>query len=534
MTNVSRLTLSCLLVLLVLSGGALCSTPAAISPADALFAQAQFGLARKAYAGDEVNAPNDPAPRVGLIRTLLRMDHWDDALIEAKAFAAKFPQNADTHGLLSLALIRAGWQEPYADEAKQSLALDTNDYWGLVASGRAADWDGRTEDARTAFRKASEVHPEWPDAWGDILVLDDNGNLTKEILGVAQTYLKLNPHGHPHDEIAEDTREMLVHVPEFQAAFRTDPPYQHAGVLDADAARGSAQTPSLTVEFLGDYAVFPVTINSIPFRLLFDTGGGSDILLNWNAAKRLHLPVIAHSYVRGVSGKEKSDTLKAQTMTLAGLTYKSIKIETAGALEDTGDGILGGDILQNSVVTLDFEKRTATLAQGSAAQAPQILPGDGSISLPFHFYHGDLYLPLSLNGVPVWALVDTGAIITTLSLRLAQQQLKDVPKEDVWRGSYSGRHGIGSTDQKMEYVASRDESQITLSQTPPVSIPTQTLGTSDADRQVSPSSGCDFEVSLWLGMSSLTYAHRLTFDYPRRLLTFEYKIPDDTLKPKKK
>ena len=45
------------------------------------------------------------------------------------------PDNADAHGLLALALIRAGWQEPYADEAKKSLALDPQNYWGLLAFG---------------------------------------------------------------------------------------------------------------------------------------------------------------------------------------------------------------------------------------------------------------------------------------------------------------------------------------------------------------------------------------------------------------
>lgn len=522
----NRLGLSAVFVVLAFSlRPALGQTPPA---GDQLFASGQFEAARKAYA---VSA--DPAAQIGLIRSLLRLDRWDEALRAAQGFAAKNPGSADGHGLLALALIRAGWQPPYAAEAKQSLALDPNDYWGLVASGRIADWDSHVEDARSFFRRASALHPELPDAWGDLFLVDDDWGHVKEQLAVAQAYVKLNPLGHPHDENAEDARELLAHAADYQAAFEADPPYQHSP--QESAAGTEATKPSqMTVEFIGDYVLFPVTINGNPFRLLFDTGGGDDILLEWNAAKRLHLPVIAHSYVRGVSGKEKSDTLKAQTMTLTGLTYKSIKIETAGALEDAGDGILGGDILRDSVVTLDFEQRTATFAQGATAQAPATLPGDGSVSLPFHFYHGDLYVQLTVNSVPVWALVDTGAYDTTLSLRFAKQQLKSVPKDDVRSGTYHGKRGVGNTDNKMEYIASRAESQITLSQVPPVSVPTPTLGTSDADREVSPSAGCDFEVSLWLGMSSFTYARRVTFDYPRRLMTFEYENPEATPTPKSK
>ena len=137
------------------------------------------------------------------------------------------PQNsADAHGLLALCLIRAGWQPPYADEAKQSLALDPNNYWGLVASGRIADWDGHVEDARTLFRKASALHPEWPDAWGDLFLIDDDRGHVKEQIAVAQAYVKLNPQGHPHDENAEDAREIIAHASDFQAAFESDPPYQ--------------------------------------------------------------------------------------------------------------------------------------------------------------------------------------------------------------------------------------------------------------------------------------------------------------------
>jgi len=511
-----------------------CQTP------NQLFASGQFEPARQAYAAEVKAAPADAAAQIGLVRSLLRLDHWDEAVPAAQSFAAKFPANADAHGLLALALIRAGWQPPYAEEAKRSLALNPQDYWGLVASGRAADWDARPDEARADFRKAAAAHPELPDAWAALFLVDDDRGHIKEQLEDAHSYVKLNPQGHPHTEIAEDARELLAHAQSFQAAFEADPPYQLSELAQTNKAESKpSEPPGLKIDFIGDYALFPVTINETPFRLLFDTGGGDDILLRWKAARRLHLPVIAHSYVRGVSGKEPSDTLKAQTMTLSGSTYKSIKIETAGALEDAGDGILGGDILRHSVVTLDFEQRSLTMVQTPDAQAPAPLPGDKSVTLPFHFYHGDLYVQLALNSTPVWTLVDTGAYDSYLSLRLARQALKTLPKEEVHSGTYHGKRGVGNTDNVMEYIGSRAESQIMLSETPPVYIPMATIGTSDLDREISADAGCDFEVSLWLGMSSFTYAHRLTFDYPHKQLIFEYTDPDTlpkatTAKTKKK
>lgn len=517
--------------LFVSFAGYACSA-ALCQPADKFFAAGEFEEARQAYAAEARAVPIDTDAQVGLVRTLLRLDRWDEAVPAAQAFTAKYPVNADAHGLLSLALIRAGWQPPYAEEAKKSLALDPQNYWGLVASGRTADWNGSTDEARSDFRKAAAAHPELPDAWAALFLMDDDPGHIKEQLGAAQSYIKLNPQGHPHTEIAEDARDLLSHASNFQAAFESDPPYQLSQQLQEDkfgdkARPGPSEPPRLKIDFIGDYALFPVTIDGVSFRLLFDTGGGDDIVLSWKAARRLHLPVIAHSYVRGVSGKEPSDTLKAQTMTLSGSTYKSIKIETADALADTGDGILGGDILRHSVVTLDIEQRTLTLLQTPNAQAPAPLPGDKSVNLPFHFYHGDLYVQLAVNTLPVWALIDTGAEQSTLSLRLAQQQLRTLPKDEVHSGTYGGRHGVGNTAQAMEYIASRAESQITVSEIPPAGISMETIGASDLDREVSPSPDCDFEIGLWLGMSSFTYARRLTFDYPRRLLTFEYVAPED-------
>ena len=63
---------------------ALAQTPPA---GDQLFAQGQFESARKAYA-----ASADPAASVGLIRSLLRLDRWDEAVTAAQGFTAKSPK----------------------------------------------------------------------------------------------------------------------------------------------------------------------------------------------------------------------------------------------------------------------------------------------------------------------------------------------------------------------------------------------------------------------------------------------------------
>lgn len=507
----------------------LCVTQAKSAPApsagDSFFAAGQLEPARRAYLAAKNAVPEDLASHLGLIRTLQRQDDWTEALSEAQATALKFPASADAHGLLALALIRAGWSGEYVKEAAQSLALDANNYWGLLATGRAAEWEGNFKAAHCCFWHASEIRPEWPEGWGQLLVLEDETLTPRETTQLAALYLKLDPQGHPHTEIVENARDMTENGVAYQSVFTDSKTFQRVA---KPAATGTeiGKEESLAVDFLGDCAIFPVTINGLPFRLLFDTGGGDDILLYWNSAKRLHLPTQAHTHIRGVGGTEKSDVLKAERMEMAGTSYRSIKIVTATSVIDKTDGILGGNILNDSVVTLDFEKRIALLTNGANAQAPLALAGDKSVTLPFHYYHGCLYIQVAINGRPVWTLLDTGASRSTLSLRLAREQLKGLPKDDIQSGTYEGKRGVGNSDSKMQYIVSHYESQIWLSTNPPVYIPIDTAGTSDLDRQISPSAQADFEIGLWMGMSSFTYARRITFDYPRRSLTFEYKDPD--------
>ncbi len=211
---------SCLLALCLLTGP-LFAAPVSLTPADGLFAQGLFESARQTYANAVLTTPDDATPRIGLIRTLLRLDRWADALTEAQAAAKKFPANADAHGLLALALIRAGWQSPYAEEAKQSLTLDPNDYWGLVASGRGAEWEGHLDDARKMFRQASTLHPELPDAWLSLIQTLDEARDTKEILAVSGIYVKLHPQGHPHQEAVEDAQDFLDNAEANRNSFET-------------------------------------------------------------------------------------------------------------------------------------------------------------------------------------------------------------------------------------------------------------------------------------------------------------------------
>ena len=484
---------------------------------DTLFIAGQFEPARQAFIDAAKASPEDIAPHLSLIRTLLRQDNWPDAVSEAQATTAKFPSSADAHGLLSLALIRAGWLEGYAGEAARSLALDPKDYWGLVATGRAQEWDGKILLARAPFRQAAAAHPEWPEAWMGLTETLSTKLEPMEKAGAVAAYLKLSPHGQPHDRLRERLSEATRSAEAIRQGFGTGTLFEHTLPLGKS---GAAATETIPITFAGAYVLLPVKINGIPLHLIWDTGAGGKITLNSSAARSLKLPPLVHSFTRGVSGREDSDVLKAESLTLGERTYHTVLIGTISDLPGSADGLFGGNILRDTVVTVDFAASTMQLASGEPAAAPPVLPGDKSVTLPFHVSGGHLYTPVSVQTKRLWALLDTGASVTHLSLREAKDLLQKVPKAQLRSGTVKSRMGIGKTNQLVDYLAARSTLDLTLSQFPPTSFPMAALGLSELDREVSP--GVDFEIGLLLGMSSLTHARRFTLDYPHRQLIFEY------------
>src|SRR5437016_4640236 len=100
--------LSLSLLLLCLATPCVAQDTPTIIAADRLFAQNRFEQARVAYERAAQRKPESPTPHIGLMRSLLRLDKWDQAIPEGKAATARFPKNADLAGLYALALFRGG------------------------------------------------------------------------------------------------------------------------------------------------------------------------------------------------------------------------------------------------------------------------------------------------------------------------------------------------------------------------------------------------------------------------------------------
>ena len=422
------------------------------------FAAGKFGEARDVYTSALKQTPDDFQLRSGLIRTLMRLDSWQQALAQAQEAVQAQPQNADAHGLLALSLLRAGQPQGAERETVRALELNNADYWGLVARGRLYLWNGQKTQAHDVLRQAAMLRPQTPDAWF-YLVDSFEDDVTDELLHDIDTYAALKPKGHPHDLAMESLPTLRAYLNYFinDSPYHADSPVSEEQLKQADAGNAPPVRFSAPFERGGNYVVLPTVINGQPMRLLFDTGGGFSIAFNKKAAAKLNLKPLGQSFVRGVSGKEASTQAKADTMTVGKETFRAVPIDALTGEVGEEDGVFGVSNFDHYAVTIDFPAKQLTLARGKTAFAPTPEPGRRVLTLPFHDLGGDIIIPITVEGRDVWALVDTGADADViLSLDLARE-VAGKRKRDSWvMQTVKDRLGLGNTIKKQNMLIFRE------------------------------------------------------------------------------
>ena len=450
---------------------------------------------------------------------MLRQDRWRDALREAQAAILASPADADARGLLALAEMRAGQPDAASSDSRKALALDKDDYWGLVAAGRVADWNGQRKDSREFFTRAALLRPERPDAWLGLWDVADANHLGEAEIAVARKYLALDPKGQPYDRETPHLKGFVQNELDYWRKFEASPAFQ-----SADAGPDASYTATLPIQRAGDYVTVTVGVNGQTFHLLFDTGAGG-LLLSRKAAKRLALPDLADSQVNGVQGSAPAKLQRAEAMTLGSLTLHSIPLTVIESAGGTGDGILGGDVLDRYAVTLDFDSGTMTLTRGPGAGHMK-RPHTSLSTLPLHTFGSHLFVSAHAREEaagapdhPFWAILDTGAETNFFSMVLTRDLSAHTIHDDWHEGSFKARAGIGNSSMKVDFCLTPAKVKLTFDGSDHVSNQVGLNGESVLDQQISPDS--DFETGMLLGIPVLNQHSRVTIDYPHRLLTFE-------------
>jgi predicted aspartyl protease len=201
-----------------------------------------------------------------------------------------------------------------------------------------------------------------------------------------------------------------------------------AGEPAAVPGCGAKRIGEITVATLNNMPIVTLLANKVPVVLLLDTGAQRTILTP-AAAQRTGAQASRVEFdrrMRGVAGTMPTREVELQSFTIGGVAIPWRRITVSPATLPSVffgplDGVLGADVLSAFDVDIDLAQDRMILHEPQSCPgvapdwvAPYVGIGTG-LSAGEH-----LFFPVQLDGRRMFAIVDTGAQMTTLSTKTAR------------------------------------------------------------------------------------------------------------------
>lgn len=207
-------------------------------------------------------------------------------------------------------------------------------------------------------------------------------------------------------------------------------------------------------------------INGTDVRLMVDSGSFFSIISPASAAE-LNLRTYAAPFglvVRGVNGSAAASVTKVKEFMLAGVPLRNVEFLVSGSQIDRGSvGVLGQNVLHYADVEYDLRQGAIRLMKpvdcGKAVLAywvGQSLPFS-ELSIESRGRVASAIAHASVNGTDIRVLFDTGAYVSTLTLKTAARLGIRPDSPGVITGGLTG--GFGSK-MMPSYIASFDSFKI--------------------------------------------------------------------------
>jgi predicted aspartyl protease len=224
------------------------------------------------------------------------------------------------------------------------------------------------------------------------------------------------------------------------------------------AACVTRQLASVPLEIVGAVVLAPVVVNAISGTFILDTGS-SQTVVTPDAVGRFDLALDewTATTMRGVGGIERRRNANPRSIELGGVALRrrslardmTLRVGTlprSAAGEKRIDGLLGRDFLSVFDLDVDFPHRTLTLYDVRGCIGRFLPWPDGYLSVPVENpAESALVVPVELDGVPLRALLDSGASRTLVAapgmarLGLGLDRLRNDPSQIV---SGMGPHAV--------------------------------------------------------------------------------------------
>lgn len=419
-----------------------------LSPADIAMAQGDYAKAATLYDQErKVGGPEGDRTHAAMIRALLRDDKVPAADKEAAAWSNAQPSSAWANVALAEVQWREGRDEDALNSIRKVLSLDPCNPQVHADLAHVYAATGMHASARLQFTVAHQLDPIDDDIYGRWLHLQPRS----EQLAQLTQYLDRASF------LSGDERKSLTRWKD-----RLSQPSSSSCHLASPLS--STSIPFHGIQDGPDAPIYwglEVAFNGKQRRLEIDTGA-SGLLLTKAAAAALHLQPENDFKLGGFGdeGEVDSYAAKVKSIKIGDLEFEDCYVQVLSKTPkgmESEDGLIGGDVFSQFLLTLDFPGRTLKLAPlpprpglSSSASSASLQTGVSSEDLPPQ----DRYIDASMKdwtsvyrsghnlilhvridkGPPRLFIVDSGAQTDLISPEAARQVGKI--SEESWMQIY--------------------------------------------------------------------------------------------------
>lgn len=244
-----------------------------------------------------------------------------------------------------------------------------------------------------------------------------------------------------------------------------------------------------------------------PYRFIVDSGADTSVV-GIGVARNLELPVGTPTVLHGMTETAEVPRVHVESLSLGPNTVTNLLLPALREEHLGSHGMIGIDALVEQRLMLDFEDRTIKAEDARVKVKP--LPGE--IVVTAHRRRGQLILTqVSVAGIPVEAVVDTGSEITIGNLAL---------RDLIMRGNrdkFATVPVTGVTGATAELQLAR------IGELKLGSVTLRNVPIAFADVPPFTSFGLDQQPSLLLGTDLLETFRRVSLDFRARKVRFQLR-----------
>ena len=368
-----------------------------ILDAYALLDRQEFKKAATEFAALAQSAPTSIEAQLGLVRALFQTGEFGAAALAGENAARLNPKSVAIHAMLADVYFRRGWFAAAEQQYKAALALDGNSGRAWIGLGKIYSIRSMTNDARTAFENARQSAPQLFSGWLAALTTPEQ----------RATFLR---YAVPDQAPRVDACEISfadIEEPASQRAQTHEIPLEPIRDIKGNVrgmgmkARISGQTRAL---------------------MMLDTGA-SGITIGSRLAKKAGLLNASDRQLAGMGGSGTASGYSADVarLQIGNVELRNCTVQVApDKLMLSQDAIIGTDVFQKYLITLDFPVRKLRISERSSQPAfeERVKAAQLTQIQAYRFAHM-LLVPSTIGqGASGLFVLDSGANINTVSERL--------------------------------------------------------------------------------------------------------------------